>query len=91
MAQAQLLFSEKSISYLNSCGFKTVNWHPLSKEVHCSLDDNHFLVIKRKQSKIIIILQKGKAQLSLDIKQFESLCDLKESVLLVASFLQGQP
>ena len=90
MAQAQLLFSEESLFYLQSCGFETVNWRPLSKEVRCGLDDKHFLVIKRKRNKTVLTLIKGKSQLSLDIKQFESFCDLKESILLLASFLQGQ-
>jgi hypothetical protein len=90
MAQAQLMFSEESLSYLKTCGFETVNWCPITKEVRCSLDDKHLLTIKKKRSKTVIILQKGKSTLSIDMKQFESLCDLKESIQLLGSFLQGQ-
>lgn len=75
MAQAQVLFTEDSLAYLKICGFESVNWCPLSKQVFCQLYENHFLTIKRKRKKTVVILQKGKSQLSLNLSQFKSLCD----------------
>lgn len=90
MAQAQLLFTKESESYLRNYGFGDVKWQPLFKQIECILDDKHSFVVKRKRNKTVIILRKGTSRLTLNIEQFVSLCDLKESVQLLSSFLEGQ-
>lgn len=90
MAQAQLEFSDETINYLRGEGFSSVHWSPVLNHVECKIDEKHTLILKKTEKNCYVILKKGKSQVKLTTELFELLCDLKESVLLLKSFLEGQ-
>ena len=90
MAQAQLLFTEETLSYLKEYGFKTVKWCPISRQITCQLDDQYTLIVKRKRNKSFVCLRKGASSKRLNISQFLSLCNLRESILSLSTFLERQ-
>lgn len=91
MAQAQLEFSEDTINYLRNEGFNSVHWSPVLNHIECKIDENHSLILKKTEKNCCsVLLKKGKSQLKLSVELFKTLCDLKESVLLLQSFLEGQ-
>lgn len=90
MAQAQLEFTEEAINFLQQNGLETVQWSPVLHQVYCQLDEKLCLVVKKTEHSSYILLKKGTAQIKLGLQQFKTLCDLKESVLLLKSFLDGQ-
>ena len=90
MAQAQLEFSEDTVNYLRSEGFNSVHWSPLLNNIDCKIDEKHTLILKKTEKNCYVILKKGKSKLKLTTELFKSLCDLKESVRLLQSFLEGQ-
>lgn len=90
MAQAQLEFSEESINYLRGEGFSSVHWSPVLNHIECNIDEKHTLILKKTEKNSFVLLKKGKSQLKLSVELFKSLCELKESVLLLQSFLEGQ-
>jgi hypothetical protein len=90
MAQAQLEFTEEAINYLQQNGLETVQWSPVLHQVYCKLDNKLSLVVKKTEHSYNILLKKGSTQIKLSIDQFRCLCDLKQSVHLLKSFLDGQ-
>jgi hypothetical protein len=90
MAQAQLLFSEDTLSYFKQYGFENITWSPVCKEISCTLDNNFTLVLKKRRSRVKLVFKKGKNKLILPTTMFETMCSLKESVELLISFLEGQ-
>ena len=90
MAQAQLVFTEETLSYLKDYGLTSVQWSPISKQITCQLDDQYTLIVKTKRNKSFVCLRKGASSIRLNISQFLSLCNLKESILLLSAFLEGQ-
>ena len=91
MAQAQLEFTEESKAYLRQQGFTNVHWSPVSNRIYCELDNKHTIIVKKSQTNIVtIIIKQGNSKVKLSAKLFESLCDLKQSVFLLKSFLEGQ-
>lgn len=91
MAQAQLQFTE---DMLKGFGFTHVKWSPLSRTITCQLDETVSLVMYKKRHNISVTLRKrvrkGIQTISLPIAMLETLCDLKESIQLLTSFLEGQ-
>lgn len=90
MAQAQLEFTEESLQYLQQNGLDTVQWSPVLRQIHCTIDSKLSLVVKKTEHSHHILLKKGCTQLKLSLKQFETICDLKQSVNLLRTFLDGQ-
>jgi hypothetical protein len=90
MAQAQLEFTEETLNYFEERGIQSVQWSPYLHQISCQLDEKLCLVVKKTEHSSYILLKKGTAQIKLGLQQFETLCDLKESVLLLKSFLDGQ-
>ena len=90
MAQSQLEFTEETLHYFQQEGLTSVQWSPILHQISCQLDDKISLVVKKTDTSQYILLKKGTLQIKLSIKQFESLCDLKESIQLLKSFLDGQ-
>ena len=81
MAQAQLT--------CNVQGFETVQWSPISKQVECVLDSNFSIIVKNTKGGIDVVLKKGYRCIKMDLEIFEAMCDVKESVQLVHSFVEG--
>ena len=91
MAQAQIQFTDDSLTFLRERGFKHVSWSPISKTITCVLDDIFSLIIVKRRHKIAFTLRKGTQTISLPYSMISNLCDLKESIQLLHSFLDGQP
>ena len=91
MAQAQLEFTEETLNYLNKNGFQTVQWSPILNHIKCEVDNKLTLVVKKTEHHLYILLKKGTLQLKLSVEQFRTMYSLQESVLLLKSFLDGQP
>lgn len=89
MAQAQLHFTDESLEILRGYGFENVVWSPVSKTITCQLDDTFSLVIKKTHQNVSIRLRKLTQSMSLPYNLFETLCDLKESIQLLSSFVEG--
>ena len=90
MAQAQLNFTEDSIDFLKGYGFEHVTWSPVHKSITCQLSNEFSLVIRKARQQTSVTLRKGTQTMSLPYTFLEMFCDLKESIQLLASFLEGQ-
>lgn len=90
MTQAQLNFTDETLAFLEGYGLKNVTWSPVCKSITCQLDDTFSLVIYKKRQNIKMTLKKHSQTMSLPFTLLESLCDLKESIQLLCSFLEGQ-
>lgn len=90
MAQAQLNFTEESRGYFRECGFISVTWSSMCKTITCELDEGFSMVIRKKRQNIKVTLRKGTQSMSLPYSMIENLCDLKESIQLLSSFLEGK-
>lgn len=90
MAQAQLEFSEETKQYLRDVGFNSVHWSPVLNHIECKIDQKHTLILKKTEKNCYVLLKKGKSQLKISVELFKTLCDLKETVILLQSFLEGQ-
>ena len=88
MAQAQLDFAE-NISFVDNIDFDKITWTPTRKIITCTLCNGYVLLLKRKRHQIKICLKKGTKEMNIPFVIFETLCDLKESLQLLASFLEG--
>ena len=86
MAQAQLMFTEESLQLLN--GFESAQWHPTLKKIVCCFGE-YTINLKLKRKRLYVHLKKHLYIIRLELAQFLSLCDLKESVLSLASFLEN--
>ena len=64
MAQAQLLFTADTLSYMNDVGFKNVTWSPVRNEIVAELPDRFILKLKKK----LLFLNKTKV-LFIPLKQ----------------------
>ena len=90
MAQAMLNFTDDSLDFLSECGFQHVSWSPVNNSITCQLDDTLSLVIYKRKQQISLTLRKQSQTMSLPYSILETFCDLKESIQLLASFLDGQ-
>ena len=89
MTQAQLDVLKYKLNTLGD-GFATVNWKQNDDSIDCSLNEKHRIVVKKgKKTCITILLYTGKKYISLPLDVFETVCDLKVSVELLAAFLEG--
>ena len=89
MAQAQLNCSKDMLSLLRGYGLKHLSWSPVHQTITCQLDDMFSIVIRKTGKCMNITLKKGTQTMSLSSDMFEKCCDLKESIQLLASFLEG--
>ncbi len=89
MAQAQLDDKHLEI-YRCVDGFEAVVWLPKSNIVNCIIDSEHTMTVKRKGRKTYVFIKKGTAIVRVRMEIFEHICDLKESIALICSFLEGQ-
>lgn len=90
MAQAQLEFTEDTLKYFEENGLETVQWSPVCRQIHCTIDNKLSLSVKKTEHSHNILVKKGSSQIKLSVKQFETLSDLKQSVHLLKSFLDSQ-
>ena len=79
MAQAQLLFTADTLSYMNDVGFKNVTWSPVRNEIVAELPDRFILKLKKKRE-VKLYLIKGNKTVKLPSLVFELFCHIKESV-----------
>lgn len=83
MAEAQL-----NIDFEGS-GFERIHWSPTLTQVECMIDSKHVIIVKKTKSETVVVLKKGKLCMKIKMNMFESICDLKESIQLIQSFLEG--
>lgn len=86
MAQAQLNAAHFSLTENGIC---CLSYQFNRKQITCCLDENQSVIIRRSNHSTDIILKIGQKRITLPLDLFETLCDLKISIKLLSSFLEG--
>jgi hypothetical protein len=89
MAQAQLMFTSDTLQHFEERGFQNLIWSPIRREITCYLPNEYILVLKKRRSQIKCYLRVKNRRIQLPLTVVETLCDLKESILMLSSFLEG--
>ena len=58
-------------------------------EITCLLNEQQCLTVKKTKHSTSVILKEGQKRFKISMDVFETLCDLKQSVQFLASFLDG--
>lgn len=87
MAQSQLDDHEMCWTL---AGFKALEWLPQYVVIHCAVDSEHTITLKREGKTTHVFINNGIGGVRLDMDTFNNICDLKESVSLLCSFLELQ-
>lgn len=71
-------------------GFDAVEWLPKSCSVHGVIDGEHSMTVKRKGRNTYVFINKGTVRIRLHMDMFENIYNLKESIAIISSYLDGQ-
>lgn len=69
------------------CDFDSLHTNLLKREACCTIDENHRVVVKKRGKQTYIQLVSGGKKLKIDENLWSKLCNLKESVLFLYSFI----
>ena len=61
------------------------------RKINYQIDTNHYIsIFKNNQTETVINIRKGTRSVTVSKEMWGEICDLKESVLLCASFIDGE-
>ena len=61
------------------------------RKINYQIDTNHFIsIFKNNQMETVINIRKGTCSVTVSKEMWGEICDLKESVLLCVSFIDGE-
>lgn len=81
MAQAQVNASLRD-------GFRSLQWNPKDCNIKCELNRFCSIKVEKKKDNVFIVMQEATSpRIKLTMDTFENLCELKESILFLMSFV----
>ena len=92
MAQAQLdQHRQETNTFMHCDGFQSIHFSPSQREIYCQMSDDLKVIIKKTRREPVVILEKGSKRIRLRSELFDTLCEVKVAVLLLKSYLEGNP
>ena len=71
-------------------GIISVDYQAEKKKVTCRLEDGTSMIVKIWRGEPVLIVKKGIDTIRIPLNVYESICDVKYSLLLFKSILEGQ-